>query len=680
MFDYFWWHASVLWIGSFAIYWIATQKSRLFSTAVFVLILSLFLGVFGYTRFGQMHSGRTYHYSEVWHYYLGSKYYNELSQKYLYVSVIGAFEELKAKREVPHPTVIRNLEQPFQTYSYDEADRIFKEQARSHFTDARWAQFKADIEGFLNCPWNEWDWKPVEDVGYNPPPTYSAVAGSIASLIPITPGTISFIPFIDWSLMALAAGIIFRTFGFLGAAVFLLIFSTNDLASLYWIGGSFCRNFWVFALTVAICALEKRRYLLAGAAYGFAIAMRVFPFVFLFGACLAFLPGLCKDWRKNYQPIAQLLLGAVLVLATLILISLIKYPFSNWIDFFSKILLHNKTFFVMHLSYDKLAANTLNLGPQFFNEGISSFENWNVLLNDRFNEHWIFHRSMAMLFTAGAIFVGLRVDSKMASLLVGETILFFFALPANYYYIYLATFGVVTVAALKETPLNGNSLRFWCLMSFLIICNMVGAISGDWIVLNWWINLALLCLLFIYIVSQVVQKPFNWNTDKHQLFITGIFIVLLVIVSFKPRELPSTNTNGLKTQVLMFTPKDIESGTGWIQDLHNNYPHWPTKDHLLANNPNGVVSVVKYFVIPQRGKYLVTIFHDSAVDFVNAQVKISSIILLQVPMQTWSPYPVYGQDSYVCEFQAGKNSIHIFGIGNPVRRYLGINSIILKPL
>jgi hypothetical protein len=268
----------------------------------------------------------------------------------------------------------------------------------------------------------------------------------------------------------------------------------------------------------------------------------------------------------------------------------------------------------------------------------------------------------------------------MASLLAGEVMLFFFALPANYYYIYLATFGVVTVAALNVTPLKGNSLRFWCLMLFLIISNMVAAFSNDWIVLNWWINLALYCLLFIYIVSQLLQKSFNWKEDKNQIFITAIFVAFFAVMIFKPRELPSTNVNGLKTQVLMFTPHDIESGSGWIQNLSNDAPRWPTHEHLLANNPNGLVSVAKYFVIPQRRRYLVTIFHASAVDFVDAQVKISGIHLLQAPMQTWSPFPIFGRDRYVCEFAAGPNSIHIFGTGNSSKRYLGVNSIILKPL
>jgi len=683
MFDHFWWHASVLLIGSLAIYWIATQKSRLFLVAAFVLSLSLLSGLFGYTRFGQMFEGKAYHYSEIWHYYLGSKYYKELSQQYLYVAIIGAFEELKATRQVPHVEYVRNLQQPFEVYSASDAERVFKEEARSRFTDARWAQFKADVEELLNCPWHDQtdDWKDLaNEAGFNPPPSYSALVGNIASLIPINPSTIYFLPCIDWSFTLITAAVVFRTFGFLGAAVFLLIFWTNDLANLYWIGGSFCRYLWFSALTMAICALEKKRYLLAGAAYGLAIALRVFPFVFLLGACLPFLLDWGKDWRKNFRPIARLLLGAMLVLSSLVLISLILYPLSNWTDFFSKISFHNKILWVMHLGFDKWVAYAVNLGPQYFNNGPFWNENWNIFVNDRFNEHWMLFRSIPLLLTAVSIFVCLRAEPKMASLLAGTTLLFFYALPSNYYYVYLATFGVVLLEALKQPPLKGNSLRFWYLMIFLIVCNLVGGFTNQWVVLNGWINNALFCLLLAYIVSLLFQESFNWKEDKFRFYITIIGVLFLALMTFRPRVLTSTNTNGLNTQVLIFAPQDIESGSGGIQNLPNNSFYWHTQAHLLANNPHGLVSIVKHFVIPQQGKYLVTVFYVRQENSVDAQIKMSCIDPMQAPMDTWSPSLIYDHRSYDCEFPAGVNSVQIFGSGDPAKRLLGVNSIILKPL
>ncbi len=680
MFDYFWWNILVLGMGSFAIYWLATQKPQRFSMAFVVLFLSLCMGVVGYTRFGQMHGGRTYHYSEVWHYYLGSKYYKEVSQKYLYVSIVSAFEELKATTKVPHVQMIRDLEHPFEFYSAQKAKQIFEQEVRPRFTSERWVEFKADLARFLSaCHWTEGDWMSLGDVGYNPPPSFSVVVGSIASLIKITPRTLTLIPFIDWSLVLIVAFIVFRTFGLLAMAGFLLIYCTNNLSGMYWIGGGFFRNEWLSSITIALCALDRRKYLLAGAAFGFAIAMRVFPFVFLFGACLPFLPDFFQNRQKGFQPIAQLIMGALLVLAPLILISFFKYPLSNWADFFAKIFLHSKTFFVMHLGYDKLAANTLNASPQYFGDP-SSFENWNILMNDRFNEHWMFHRSIALLFVAGAIFASLRIEPKMASLLTGETALFFYALPANYYYIYLAAFGVVTIAALKEAASKGNSLRFWFLIGFLIVSNLVGGFSNDWIVLNWWINLALLCLLFVYIISQMVQKTFNWKEDKYSVFFTLICIVSLALITFKPREFPATNSNGLKTQILVFTPKDIESGRGWMQDLHSYDPHWPTKSHLLVNNTNGLISVGKSFVIPKSGRYQITIFHARASDYIKAKIRVSCIGFQEQPMSTWSPTLMFVQDTYNCDFAAGANSIRITGTGNAVNRFLGVNSIVLEPL
>ena len=451
---------------------------------------------------------------------------------------------------------------------------------------------------------------------------------------------------------------------------------------MYWIGGGFCRHLFFFSLTMALCALDRKRYLWAGLAFGCAIAFRVFPMVFLFGACLPFLARLDRDWSKEYASVFKLAGGAFVSLGALVVISLCVYPATHWLDFFTKIALHGKTFFVMHLGYDKLAAYSYNTGPQYFDfNGISSFENWNIVLNDRFNEHWMFHRGVALLFTAGAVFASFRMEPKMASLIVGETILFFYALPANYYYIYLATFGVVVVTALKETALRGNSLRFWSLMGFVVFINLVGGFTGDAIVLNWWINLALFCLLFIYIISQLWHRPFDWREHKHQVFITLAIIACLALITFRPRVMPSTNTNGLKTQVLLFADKDVASGEWWMQDDHEYNPHmWPTKSQLVVKNTKGPVSVSKHFMIPEQRKYLITVFHSSNRDNVQAKVSISCKDYFEGLLATVTADFTFGKDTYTCELPAGPNHILITGMGNETNSYLGLNSIVLKPL
>lgn len=676
MFDHFWWNILVLGIGFFAIYWIASQNIKKVSAAFFVLVFSICLGFAGYTNFGKMHHGLTYHYSEVWHYYFGSKYYKEVSHKYLYVSLAAAFRELKSSIPAPEVKAVRNLQQPFEIYNGDKAYEIFEKEARPRFSDQRWAEFKNDIKSLMDCGWSQYDWERIMDVGFNPPPSFAVVAGSIASFIKITPGTLSLIPFIDWSLIFIAAVIIFRVFGFLEAAVFLIIYLTNNLAGMYWIGGGFCRNLWFFGLIVAICALQRKKYFLAGGAYGFATGMCVFPFVYLFGAAVPLFV-ISLQQRKKY--ILELIFGALVVLGLLIAVSLVKYPASLWVDFFDKILLHSKTFFVMHLGFDKLAAFTLNTAPQDFNAKIAYFENWNILMNDRFNEHWLWYRLTALMFTTAAIYLSLRLDPKMASLLTGETILFFYALPANYYYIHLAAFGIVVVSALKETIGKGNSLRFWSLGAFLVIANLVGGFSKDWIVLNWWINLALICLLFIYITSQLLQQKFTWKKERPNVLITLVCIIPLAFLTLKPRVFPITNTNGLKTQVLVFNQKDIVMGKGWMQKIGGKAMIWPTKDHLLTTSSD-VVVITKSFIIPESHRYQVTVFHAMAPDYMPAKVRFSTGDKLEVALPTWSPSVVFVEDSYVCEFPAGLNNVLITGKYEEGKKFLGINSIILKPL
>jgi len=147
--------------------------------------------------------------------------------------------------------------------------------------------------------------------------------------------------------------------------------------------------------------------------------------------------------------------------------------------------------------------------------------------------------------------------------------------------------------------------------------------------------------------------------------------------SFRSRRALFTNLGGHRVKILRFKPQDVDSGTGRIWALGRPFD-WPYQNYLVADNPQGLVSVVKNFKIQQQGRYLVTVFHASAPDEVEAQVKISCISPVEAMMQTWSPHPILGQDSYVCEFSTGKNSIRIFGKGSGPRHLLGVNSAALK--
>ena len=414
---------------------------------------------------------------------------------------------------------------------------------------------------------------------------------------------------------------------------------------------------------------------MAGLAFGFATSLRVFPLAFLLAACLPFVIDLIHNFRQTFRKPAALLAGAITVIIPLLLLSLVLYPWSNWLDFAEKINGHNKTFFVMHLGYDKLAASTITSAPQFFFNNTSNFENWNIYLNDRINEHWQFHRCVALLFFAGAIFAGLKADIKMSCLLVGETILFFFALPANYYYIYLATFGAVAVVALQQQNTLGTRSRFWGLILFLVVCNMVAGFSNDWIKLNWGINLGLFILLALYVFSQAIEQC--TTKFRLRLLLTMVSVVIVGLFTFNPRNLVSTNSNGLKTQVLMFTPTDVKQGKAWYQDLHATEPFWPTKEQVLIQCVSNKIVVSKTFVVPIAHYYKISLYYATAPDYVKH-------LLIRCAgqfgeMVSWSPNVNITQASFGLTLPAGTNTITILADGSPKNELLGINSLIIKP-
>jgi hypothetical protein len=704
MFDLFWWHALVLLAGGFLIFlgvaFPLTRRGQVLTRACLVLVLAA--GVYGYTNFGRFHGGRVYHYTEEYLYYMGAKYYKEVSHRYLYVSFVAAFAELEGP--VPQVREIRDLEHPFHTLGAAEAHYLFLREVKPRFTPARWNQFKEDVRGFLRGPWTPGDWS-LGDVGYNPPPTYGVVARFIANRIRLTPQALSLIPFIDWAVVALAGLVVFRTFGFLPAAGYYLIFLTNDLAGLHWIGGGFCRMFWFAALTMAFCALERRRYMLAGLGFGFAIGMRIFPFVFFFGALVPLVWESLQSWRCKRQPaeghqagapadtpsvsdsqsiaperrfgslrpIAGLLLGCGLMLALLGGLSLIYFSATHWRDFAAKIGVHGKTFFVMHLGYDKIATATWNKGPQYFSD-LANFERWNVRLNDLFNTHWPWHWLVCLLFFGAALLASLRSPPYLASLLVGETILFFYALPANYYYIYLALFFAVLVHCVAANGARAARARFWLLLLFLVWCNLVGGFSNDWILLNGWINLALLALLILYTGSMLWENA-EWRSGFALGYVACV-LVPLALITFKPRSIKIDSRERDYVQLALFSPNQpITDGRASMQRMAAFGPGWLTGEQLLVE-AQANTTLLGFLNNSAAGPYELELIYTAAPDYARASLDLLGKNYL---LDTVAPTLQLRTVRLNLDLPSGPNYFRIYlHAWDSTRNHAGFNSYLLR--
>lgn len=624
----FWFHITLLLLGLFALdrclnaLETPPRASLLKNLAAAYLIA--ILGFWGYSNMGKGHGENyvgTYHFSELWHYLLGSKYSKELGNQRIYDATATAFKETGIP---PSGNEVRDLRSPFQMITQAKAIQRFEEDGKARFSPQRWEAFKADVTALHSASKGKY-W-PLHDMGYNPPPTYSLMVGAVSSLLPITPWSLNLMASFDWLLLLLATIILWRTFGPLPGLAFLIAFANNPLSNWFWIGGAYFRNIELLSITGAVCALHTKRWWLAGSAFSIAIAARGFPIAFAAGA---FVPlgylALKNPSKSTWEPIIKT--GAALALCLTVLIGLatLQNGAASWKDFQEKISLHSKIFFAYHIGYEKLATHTGGEGPQYFDATdksgkMTNFEAWNILNNERFNEHWLLFGLLRIGFWCLCLLACLKEPPRTAALLLGEATLFLFTLPANYYYILLALFCANACAEALQGN-HGSRLRLWIAFSILLGCNLASGGITDPIEVNNIHNWALALGLGAYTLSLLFsQFQSTTNPSPEGKRAGGIILACafgaLCLLTLHPRVLPSTNPELPKTQILTYKNILVSHGSAFPQTLKNN-TNWVEKTQWLANaKDSGTIQMEASPTIEKAGIYRVAISYTSAPDYI----------------------------------------------------------------
>jgi hypothetical protein len=242
------------------------------------------LAALSYVNFGFFHFGRFLHEHEWTHYYLGGKYFPELSYERLYHCLSTADAEDGLGRRVALRKVT-NLT----TNDLEKTDQILAhpEVCKAHFSDERWASFRRDVRFFRNRQ-APLDWDHVEvDHGFNAPPTWTLLGGTLANLAPASATQIWLLALLDPLYLLATVGVVWWAFGWRVLSVALLVLATSFPSRFYWTGGSYLRWDWLFYLVAALSCLRKERPLLAGTALGYATLLRIFPLFLFVGPALA---------------------------------------------------------------------------------------------------------------------------------------------------------------------------------------------------------------------------------------------------------------------------------------------------------------------------------------------------------------------------------------------------------
>lgn len=284
---------------------------------------------------------------EFFHYYVGAKYWKELGYTDLYKATNVALAEAGRKDLAPN---VRDLKANKVVRTTEVLQQAAEEKAK--FSPARWEEFKKDVSFFRGNFGGPTSWnKLMMDKGYNPPPMWTMIGGTLANWVPTSNywGMQSLV-MIDVLFMTIAAGFVCWVFGPRAMFFMVLVMSTQYVTSHWHMKGAFMRMDWVMGLIVAACCLKKEWWIPAGMLMGWAVCSRVFPAVFGFGLGAKWLLELVLDRRFNRGYFTCLVaMGTTIVVAAAL--SWLMTGTEYWREFLHKITEHNDEFSAWRIGF-----------------------------------------------------------------------------------------------------------------------------------------------------------------------------------------------------------------------------------------------------------------------------------------------------------------------------------------
>ena len=295
------------------------------------------LGLAAYFNMGFFHFGNYVHTWDTYHYYIGSKYFKELSYDKLYeCATVADAEEPQVKRRA-EVRKIMNLHTNILGSTTDIL--AHPERCKANFTPERWQEYKHDLAWFRQALGaKRWD-EAQTDHGYNATPVWSILGQWLSNSGLATDTQIHVITYIDFVFVFIITGLIGWAFGWEALCVALVVFGTNFPSRFYWTGGSMLRWDWLLHMTAGVCLLKKERPFLGGFFLMYSGLLRIFPVFLFIGPVFALADQVWNAWkekraagerptvgglfRKLDRRYVRLLMGGTFAVVTLIPLSLV---------------------------------------------------------------------------------------------------------------------------------------------------------------------------------------------------------------------------------------------------------------------------------------------------------------------------------------------------------------------
>jgi hypothetical protein len=450
---------------------------------------------------------------EFFHYYIGAKYFGQLGYSGLYDCTALADREIADEDKTP-PRVgawVRDLDDVLTDNATAVALQRCRDGARTHFTDARWASFKHDIRELARLAPDGWWNDLIYDAGFNPPPSWVVTGGAVANVIPIRVGTFpSYLvsTSLDVALLVLCFWGLRRSFGWTAAVLAATYFGASFISSYMWNGGAFLRFTWLTAVVLALCALKKERWMLAGALLGVATCDRLFPAGFAVGAMLPVALRM-RDSIPDRVIFKRFAIGFASTVSVLVLASLVVFGADAWRVFFMRILRHGDIYYTMHIGLKKVLTYRDWVPSQNFmgHDGLATFQHWNIRLRDTWSSARPWAVPIQLAFVAATSFAARRRPTYEAALLWGVMFMFVFNIPANYYYVVLVIVPALLYRAAALATNEAERFRSYIALSafnaFWMLTLIASRLSNDVLVYNFYICVTFTVMLCVWIGAWI---------------------------------------------------------------------------------------------------------------------------------------------------------------------------------
>ena len=429
------------------------------------LVLLAMVAGLAWWNFMQFHYLHYTHMSDTFHYYVGSKYFEELGHSRLYACTAIADAEAGTQTGVSE-RILQNLEtNQLEPTTSTLAD---PDACKRHFDAARWSMFTHDV-GWFRDRIRRSRWHAIQrDHGYNPPPTWTAIGGVLAATGPASWARILALGAIDPLLLGSMWALVAWAFGWRALCVAAIFWGTNLFAGFGWTGGSFLRQPWLVTSIAGICLLRRGRPAGAGASLAVAASLRIFPAVLLVGVALRALWSLYNSGRRRFEADhLRFAAGALAGAGAIFTLSLVVVGgVQPWLDFIDNSRTHLATPLKNHVGLKTVLAYDAEHADRLIRGGTAEdrYLEWRAAREARGAErvvsYWLL---LAGFGTLLAFAVRDQPDWVAATLGIGLIPVAFEL--TNYYYAILLGYGLLVVRWPGVGPaLLGLSALGWAIV------------------------------------------------------------------------------------------------------------------------------------------------------------------------------------------------------------------------